>query len=266
MKKQSQNNKSVGQNAHDLKKSQKHEVNLQKNSTLYFQIGLILCLLGTFALFEMQFEKTVLKPEFAEVTPELPEYTIDQVKVYKKEVKEEPKKEEPKKKKLIEEPIAKEDNFEKAKEDLVNSPEDTRSNDGPRDPIGVADPQEPDYGEDFNIKTVEFVPVFPGCEKYDLNSEREKCLNNKMQKLVQKKFNTGLARDYGLSGLQRITVMFTVDKTGEIIDIQTRAPHPKLEKEAERIANKIPKMTPGKMGVTPVNVKYSLPINFKVEN
>jgi protein TonB len=39
----------------DPKKSQKHDVNLQTNSTLYFQIGLILCLLGTYALFEMQF-------------------------------------------------------------------------------------------------------------------------------------------------------------------------------------------------------------------
>lgn len=41
-----------------VKKSQKHDVNLQKNSTLYFQVGLIVCLLAVFSLFEMEFEKT----------------------------------------------------------------------------------------------------------------------------------------------------------------------------------------------------------------
>jgi len=42
-----------------VKKSQKHDANLQKNSTLYFQVGLIICLLATNALFEMYFETTI---------------------------------------------------------------------------------------------------------------------------------------------------------------------------------------------------------------
>jgi protein TonB len=40
----------------NVKKSQKHDANLRKNSSLYFQIGLILCLLGVYAIFEMRFE------------------------------------------------------------------------------------------------------------------------------------------------------------------------------------------------------------------
>ncbi|MFK7781258.1 MAG: hypothetical protein AB8B90_02805, partial [Psychroserpens sp.] len=47
----------AGQSNAKVQKSQKHDANLQKNSMLYFQIGLILCLLGTYALFEMKFEK-----------------------------------------------------------------------------------------------------------------------------------------------------------------------------------------------------------------
>ena len=50
----------AGQSITEVKKPQKHDANLQKNSTLYFQIGLILCLLGTYSLFEMQFQEKKL--------------------------------------------------------------------------------------------------------------------------------------------------------------------------------------------------------------
>ena len=46
----------AGQSNGLVPKSRKHDANLQKNTTLYFQIGLILCLLGTYGLFEMRFE------------------------------------------------------------------------------------------------------------------------------------------------------------------------------------------------------------------
>ena len=49
----------IRQNEQIAKKSQKHEANLQKNSTLYFQVGLIVCLLATFGLLEMKFETTI---------------------------------------------------------------------------------------------------------------------------------------------------------------------------------------------------------------
>ncbi|GGI56564.1 energy transducer TonB [Winogradskyella haliclonae] len=262
MKKQSQNNNNAGQSGIEVRKSQKHEVNLQKNSTLYFQIGLILCLLGTFALFEMEFESKAYKPVVADVGPKEIDYAIDKFKVYEPKAKPEPKKKLPSKKIIDEIKVV--DNTIKTIETKLFTPEDKPTTDKPFNPDKYTPVEVPE--DDFNIKTVEFVPIFPGCEKYDLNSEREKCLNQKMNKLVQRKFNTDIAEEYGLSGTQRIYVNFKVDKTGNITEIQTRAPHPKLEKEALRIANKIPKMTPGKMGVTPVNVMYSLPIKFTVEN
>jgi len=47
------NHELVGQNEQNVTKSQKHDLNLQKTSTLYFQVGLILTLLATYGLFEM---------------------------------------------------------------------------------------------------------------------------------------------------------------------------------------------------------------------
>jgi protein TonB len=71
-------------------------------------------------------------------------------------------------------------------------------------------------------------------------------MSEKISKLIRKKFNPDLADGLGLSGKQKIDVQFKIDKTGKVTDIKTRAPHARLEKEAERVINKIPQMTPGR--------------------
>lgn len=49
----------IRQNEQIVKQSQKHDTNLQKNSILYFQVGLIVCLLAALGLLEMQFENRI---------------------------------------------------------------------------------------------------------------------------------------------------------------------------------------------------------------
>ena len=61
MKNSKESLSSTGQSTKKTTISQKHDTNLQKNGTLYFQIGLILCLLAAYSLFEMQFQKKVIK-------------------------------------------------------------------------------------------------------------------------------------------------------------------------------------------------------------
>lgn len=53
---QKKDHKSVGQNA-PVSKPKKHDANLQKNTALYFQVGLILALFAVYCLFEMQLKK-----------------------------------------------------------------------------------------------------------------------------------------------------------------------------------------------------------------
>ncbi len=135
--------------------------------------------------------------------------------------------------------------------------------------IELDDIEEVDLGEeieeDVPFSIIEDVPVFPGCEKGD-NEKKKSCLNAKMQKHVQRKFNADLAADLGLApGKKRIFVMFKIDKTGEIVDIRARAPHKRLEKEAIRVVSILPKMKPGRQRGKAVGVKYSLPIVFNVE-
>jgi len=119
---------------------------------------------------------------------------------------------------------------------------------------------------DVPFAVIENVPIFPGCESKKNNNDRKKCMSEKVSKLVNRKFNTELGADLGLSGVNRIFVSFKIDKRGNIVNIRSRAPHPRLEQEAERVIKLLPKMTPGKQRGQPVGVLYSLPITFKVED
>jgi protein TonB len=121
--------------------------------------------------------------------------------------------------------------------------------------------------EDIEVPfaVIENVPVFPGCESGD-NNAKKACMSKKISDFVNKKFNTDLASELGLSGRQRINVIFKIDKTGNIVGIRARAPHPGLEKEAARVIGLLPKMKPGKQRGKPVTVPYSLPIVFQVQD
>ena len=125
--------------------------------------------------------------------------------------------------------------------------------------------EEVDEDIDVPFSVIENVPVFPGCEKGN-NAAKRDCMSKKISQFVNKKFNTDLAGDLGLSGRQRINVIFKIDRTGNVVGIRARAPHPGLEKEAKRVIGLLPKMKPGKQRGKPVNVPYSLPIIFQVQD
>jgi protein TonB len=124
-----------------------------------------------------------------------------------------------------------------------------------------------DIYEDVEVpfSVIENVPEYPGCEK-GTNAQKRKCMSDKIAKFVQKKFNTDLAGDLGLSGKQKINVMFKIDKKGNVTGVRSRAPHPRLEKEAARVINLLPKMKPGRQRGRAVVVPYSLPITFLVQD
>jgi protein TonB len=115
------------------------------------------------------------------------------------------------------------------------------------------------YGQDEKT-----VPVYPGCKIKASNSENRKCMSSAISEFVVRKFDTDIAKYLGLSGRQRISVIFKIDKKGYVKDIRIRAPHPRLEKEAFRVINMLPRMTPGTVNDQPVIVPYSLPITFQV--
>ncbi len=125
--------------------------------------------------------------------------------------------------------------------------------------------EEVDEDIEVPFAVIENVPIYPGCEKGN-NDAKRKCMSDKIAKFVQKKFNTDLAGDLGLTGRQRINVIFKIDRNGNVVGVRSRAPHPRLEKEAARVINLLPKMKPGKQRGKAVTVPYSLPIVFQVQD
>jgi len=133
----------------------------------------------------------------------------------------------------------------------------------PKEMIAVVDEEE--VVEDVAFVVIENVPIYPGCK--GSNSELRACFSDQIAKFVAEKFNIELASDLGLTpgSIQKIFVVFKIDKNGNITDINARAPHKKLQEEAIRVIDLLPKMTPGMQRGRPVGVKYGLPIVFKVE-
>lgn len=124
--------------------------------------------------------------------------------------------------------------------------------------------EEEEIIQDVPFAIIEDIPVFPGCENGS-KDEKKACFSKKIRKHINKKFDTQLGNELGLTpGKKKIYVMFTIDENGEITEVQSRAPHPRLQSEAARVVKSLPKMTPGKQRGTPVRVKYAVPITFEV--
>lgn len=112
---------------------------------------------------------------------------------------------------------------------------------------------------------IENVPVYKGCEKELDNTNKKKCMSEKIVQLFQDNFNTELHEESDIDiGMKRISVQFQIDKDGSIINIKARAEDEYLEAEAIRVTNLIPKMTPGMQKGQPVIVPYSLPLHINV--
>ena len=151
-------------------------------------------------------------------------------------------------------------------EDVEETVIESTETDQEEEIVEVEDVEVEEVYEDVEVpfSVIENVPEFPGCEKGS-NAEKRKCMSKKIEKFVQKKFNTDLAGDLGLTGKQRINVIFKIDKNGNVTGVRSRAPHPRLEKEAARVINMLPKMKPGRQRGKAVVVPYSLPITFQVQ-
>lgn len=245
-----------------VKQPHKHDANLQKNSALYFQVGLIVCLLFSYALFEMKFEnkshqlsQVEIEDPFVEVTPE----------VFLMEVHAPQRLKNPNKTVLLDqEPIIAPDYFKTPTENLLMEPEVYLE---PIDPDHVIVEAVPEIDEPriFNILGVEQVPIYPGCEDVSTNVERRACMSDKLSTLIKKRFDTNIASQMGLTGIQKIYVQFKIDDKGNITEILSRAPSQQLEDEAKRVLSKVPQLTPGKQRHRPVSVMYTLPIIFDVQ-
>jgi len=123
--------------------------------------------------------------------------------------------------------------------------------------------EDEDIIEEVPFAVIEEAPIYPGCK--GSKAQRKKCLQEKIKEHVFKKYNIGLAEELGLEpGKKKVYVLFKIDHRGDIVNVQARGPHARLEKEAIRVVKTLPKMIPAKQRGKAVSVKYTLPITLEV--
>nr|WP_321234381.1 energy transducer TonB [uncultured Psychroserpens sp.] len=238
------------------KKSTKADVS--RNSSLYFAVGMVLMLALTYMTINY---KSYEKDNIDIGQLDLDDLDDEEIPITNQEIIPPPPPPPPP---VVPEEIEIVEDEKEIEETVIESTE----TDQEEEIVEVEEIEVEEVEEDIDVpfNVIENVPIFPGCEKQKGNEAKKQCMSDKIAKFVNKKFNTDLAGDLGLSGRQRINVIFKIDKTGNIVGIRARAPHPGLEKEAKRVIGLLPKMKPGKQRGKPVNVPYSLPILFQVQD
>ena len=74
-----------------------------------------------------------------------------------------------------------------------------------------------------------------------------------------------IAQENGIQG--RVICQFVINKDGSIVDVVAvrSSGEPSLDKEAIRVIKSMPKWKPGKQRGKPVRVKYTVPVNFRLQ-
>ncbi len=120
------------------------------------------------------------------------------------------------------------------------------------------------------FKVVEEMPRFPGCEDITMANERDKCSKQKMLEYIYKNLKYPKeARNSEIEGM--VVVQFTVSKTGDIKDIEVlRKIGGGCDEAAfdvvESMNHMAEKWIPGKQRGKTVNVRYTLPIRYKLDS
>ena len=116
----------------------------------------------------------------------------------------------------------------------------------------IAQPEPPKEEENKVFDVVEEQPSFPGGQ------------GALMQWLRDNIKYPVIAAENGIEG--RVIVQFVVSKTGSISGVTVvRGVDPSLDKEAVRVVSSMPNWTPGKQNGTTVNVRYTLPVTFRLQ-
>ena len=236
-----------------MKRKKNPKSNLENYSKIFMQIGLVLALFITYAAIEKKtYDRNIGDLGSANMTAEIEEETVITERI------------EPVKPKTHPPPaLDKIEIIDDEKKELETIIESTELNE--TEAVEIVDVKDVEVLiEDVPFMIIEDVPVFPGCKGN--KDQLKKCFSKKVQKHFSRKFDADLPNELGLSaGRKRVFIGFKIDKTGNIVNVNARAPHPKIKSEVIKVMKQLPRMKPGKQRGKPVGVKYSIPFTLIVE-
>ncbi|PQJ68966.1 energy transducer TonB [Polaribacter butkevichii] len=230
--------------------------NLENYSKIFMQIGLVLALFVTYAAIEKKtYDRNIGDLGTVTMNAEMEEETVitERVEPVKPKTPPPPA---PEKIEIVED--------EKEVEETVIESTETDETEAIEVEEIVEVEEVEEVVEDVSFMIIEDVPVFPGCK--GSKNELKACFSKMVQKHFSRKFDANLPNELGLSpGRKRVFIGFKIDKNGNIVNVNARAPHPKIKSEVIKVMKQLPKMKPGKQRGKPVGVKYSIPFTLIVE-
>lgn len=226
-----------------IKKSEK--ANLRKDKPVYWLMGLVLVLSLCYVALEWT-QKEISDVAVAKNDDAIFEEELDEIQQTQQDTPPPPP---PPPVQEIEELNVVEDDVETESIE-INAEDDQEAAIEIAPPPDVKEDEEP---EDVIFVVVESMPEFPGGAQ-----AMYKYLSENVKYPV-------IAQENGIQG--RVICQFTVNKDGSLVDIEVvrSGGDPSLDKEAIRVIKSMPKWKPGKQRGKAVRVKYTIPVNFKLQ-
>ena len=229
------------------------KVDLSKNSTTYFLIGLVLVLFLTWRAIELRTYESEIKLDYLSIQDD------DEEEIPVTDLKTPPPPPPPPPP-AAPQVIEVVEDEEEVEETVIESTETDQEEIVEVEQVII---EEEDEDLEVPFAVIEDIPIFPGCKNIAKKKQRD-CFQEQINKHIVKNFRyPEIAQEMGIQG--RVFVSFLIDVKGNVVGVQTRGPDKNLEKEAQRIIEKLPKMIPGKQRGKPVRVPYSIPITFRLQ-
>jgi len=228
----------------ELKKSQKADLESKKN--VYFMIGLVVSL----GIMLLAFEWTA-KPSKTEGLGDLNAVNVEEEIIpitREQEIKPPPPPPPPKVIEVLNIVDDEADIDDELQIEDSEADDNTLINVAPV--VSAKEEEEEEEAQVFFI--VEDMPEFPGGEM---------ALRTYIAQSIKYPV---IAQENGIQG--KVYVTFVVGKDGKVSNASiARGVDPSIDKEALRVVNTLPKWKPGKQRGKPVNVSYTVPINFVLQ-
>ena len=222
-----------------LKKSQ--EASLEDKKLTYVLVGLVFVLSVCYVAFEWT-EKEVTKYDVADM-----EFAFEEeLDIQQTQQDNTPPPPPP--------PVQEVEVLNVVEDDVETEAIEISSEDNNTDTVVIAPPvQVEEEEEEVVFVIVETMPEFPGGQQalFKYLSENVKY--------------PAIAQENGIQG--RVICQFVVNKDGAIVDVEVvrSGGDPSLDKEAVRVIKSMPKWKPGKQRGKAVRVKYTVPVNFRLQ-
>lgn len=249
---------------------------VKHNGKIYFQVGLLASLIAVYFIIELETpvsEWEVLKER---KVVDIAEKPFTDVFTVEKEPQKEVAKVDLKPKAILPKPVI---NQFKPIENSDPNPENTETtapDDVPTENLITTEISEnsttisvPAVKKDvYDGEELDELPTFMACSGLKGDAQKA-CFNEQMKKYLQKNLRyPERARENNKQG--SVLVEFVINTNGSVSGVKpanaTSFNDKDLEKEALRVIGKLPNLKPGKIKGEPVNVRYRIPITFRLNN